>query len=88
MAVLLVTYDLNSPGQAYTNLLGYIKTFSWAKLSESSYAIRTNESPTVVRDRIRQITDTNDNVYVITLRQPYSGWGPKEVNDWLDNNLT
>ena len=43
MAALLVTYDLNSPGQRHADLLEFLKkTFAWAKLSESSYAISTN----------------------------------------------
>ena len=45
MAALLVTYDLNSPGQRHADLLEFLKkTFAWAKLSESSYAISTNKT--------------------------------------------
>lgn len=87
MTVLLVTYDLNNPGQSYAPLIKYIKSHSWARLSESTYAIRTDDSPVSVRDRIRQIVDANDNVYVINLKRPFSGWGPKDVNEWLENNL-
>ncbi len=33
MAALLVTYDLNSPGQRHADLLEFLKkTFAWAKL--------------------------------------------------------
>ena len=49
MAALLVTYDLNSPGQRHADLLEFLKkTFAWAKLSESSYAISTNKTPAQV----------------------------------------
>jgi hypothetical protein len=41
MSVLLVTYDLNKPGQNYEELKKYIDKFDWARLSESSYAIET-----------------------------------------------
>jgi hypothetical protein len=87
MAVLLITYDLKRPGQAYDSMMAYIKQHSWARLSESSYAIETNTSPEVVNSRIRQITDSNDNVYVITLTRPYYGWGPQDVNEWLQQRL-
>jgi CRISPR/Cas system-associated endoribonuclease Cas2 len=87
MAVLLVTYDLNSPGQKHAKLLEKIKQYSWAKLSESSYAIETDASPQQVFDTLRPITDQNDNLYVINLKRPYAGFGPQDVNDWLESKL-
>lgn len=89
MAVLLVTYDLNSPGQDYKDLLSSIKsTGSWAKLSESSYAISTNETVSAWYDRLGRYIDKNDSIFIITLKRPYTGYGPKDVVDWLDSNLT
>ena len=87
MAVLLITYDLKRPGQAYDSMMAYIKQHPWARLSESSYAIETSASPESVTNRIRQITDSNDNIYVITLTRPYNGWGPQDVNEWLQQRL-
>ena len=87
MAVLLITYDLKRPGQAYDSMMAYIKQHPWARLSESSYAIETNTSPHAVSSRIREITDSNDNIYVITLTRPYYGWGPQDVNEWLQQRL-
>lgn len=87
MPVLLVTYDLNRPGKDYSNLLSAIKKFSWARLSESSYAVATSLSPQAVFDRLRPYLDTNDHLYVINLVRPYAGFGPKEVNDWLEQHL-
>ncbi len=51
MAVLLVTYDLNTPGKDYNDLLKKIKGYDWARLSESSYAISTSASPQAVFDQ-------------------------------------
>lgn len=87
MAVLLITYDLHRPGQAYDALIEYIKQHSWVRLSESSYVIDTSSTPQAVRDRIRALTDSNDNLYVIALSSSWSGWGPKDVNDWLSQHL-
>lgn len=88
MAVLLITYDLQKPGQDYSELLSKIKSYTWVRLSESSYAIRTDSTPSTVFDYLKPYLDSNDNLYVITLKQPYAGYGPKEVNSWLNNNLT
>ena len=87
MSVLLVTYDLKKPGQDYTDFLAIIRKYPYARLSESSYAIATNEAPKDVYNKLSPHMDKNDQLYVVTLRLPYLGLGPKEVNDWLTKNL-
>lgn len=87
MAVLLVTYDLKKPGQDYSDLLKKIKSHSWARLSESSYAIKTEKSPEDIYNELKPYLDANDHIYIISLKKPYSGFGPKDVNEWLASNL-
>ncbi len=88
MAIKLVTYDLSKPGQNYTEFHKVIKGYaSWAKLSESSYAIDTLESPDTVYNKLSPHMDRNDQLYVIPLGSPWQGWGPKEVNNWLSQHL-
>jgi hypothetical protein len=87
MAVLLVTYDLNKPDKDYSDVLKTIKSYSWARLSESSYAISTNQTAQQAYDRISQYLDKNDVLYVINMKRPYAGYGPKDVNEWLESNL-
>lgn len=88
MDVLLVTYDLNKPGQDYADLLKKIKSYPWAKLSESSYAIYTDYTPQQIFDGLRPYLDPSDTLYVINMKKPYAGFGPKVVNEWLDSNLS
>lgn len=87
MSTYIITYDLNKE----TNrppIVKEIKDFSsWAKLSESSYAISTNFTAQQVYEKLKHLIDNNDNLYVITLKKPYFGFGKKEVNDWLEQNL-
>lgn len=88
MAAYLVAYDLNSPGQHHAKLLAEIKNFAWAKLSESAYAINPGKfTVDQVLALFRAAVDKNDTIYVINLRRPYTGYGPTEVNKWLENNL-
>jgi hypothetical protein len=87
MSVLLVTYDLKKPGQDYTDFLNVVRSNGWARLSESSYAVDTNESPSSLHNKLRQHLDANDQLYIITLKKPHSGYGPKEANEWLDQHL-
>ncbi len=60
MAVLLVTYDLKKPGQDYSDFYKVIKSYGWAKLSESSYAISTDKSPTTIYNELAPHIDKND----------------------------
>lgn len=87
MAVLLVTYDLDKPGQDYTDVLNTIKSYPWARLSESCYAIETSESPRSIFTKLTKYLDSNDQLYVITLTRPWSGRGPNDVNQWLIDRL-
>lgn len=87
MAVYLVTYDLHNPGANYTEILEEIKKTGWAMLSESCYAISTDETADAAYRRIHVKADDNDTMYVIALKEPWTGRGPVEVNDWLAQNL-
>lgn len=87
--VLLITYDLNKE----TTRPPIVKTikeicYSWAKLSESSYVINTTLSVDQVFSKLKPLIDQNDNIYIITLKKPWSGYGPQDVNQWLEKNLT
>ncbi|MER8993537.1 hypothetical protein [Mesorhizobium sp. M0678] len=87
MSTYLVTYDLNKE-TVRPKIVDEVKASAgWARLSESSYAISTNETASQVHERFKKYLDNNDNFYVISLRRPYSGRGPKEVNDWLEKHL-
>ncbi len=87
MAAYIVTYDLNKE-TTRPNITGEIKKSpGWAKLSESSYAISTTETPKQVYDRFSKMLDNNDSFYVISLHRPYYGQGTKDVNDWLEKHL-
>jgi len=86
MNVYIVTYDLNRE-IVRPNILGAIRKYNWAKLSESSYAIETHETPRDVFNALKAAIDANDTIYVIPLQKPYAGFGPAEVNRWLEEKL-
>jgi hypothetical protein len=90
MSVLLFTYDLNKEKDkrgAYEPLYKVRNSYPYAKLSESSYALYTNDSPKAVYDKVNPYLDSDDALYVINLRRPYFGQGSKQVNDWLEKYL-
>lgn len=87
MATYIVTYDLNKETVRPKLLEDLKAAFNWAKLSESSYAVKTTKTAKGVYDTLSKHIDGNDNLYVISLKRPYYGQGPKDVNDWLNDNL-
>lgn len=87
MAVYAITYTLNSPGQNYEALHAYIKGHDWARVGTSSYLIVSQQAPSTISAAVKSLLDANDHHYVIAVHKPYSGFGPKDVNDWLESRL-
>lgn len=83
MAVYMVTYDLNNPGQRYDDVIQAIKEAStgvWCTYRESSYLIQSNLSVQQVFDRIAPHLDSNDKLLIIEVKENYQGW--LENNQW------
>lgn len=89
MAVRIVTYDLNKEKSKadYDGFYSVIKSYPWARLSESSYAIETYESPSSIYSKLERYIDNNDYVLIITLNSPYYGQHDQKVLDWLKSKL-
>jgi hypothetical protein len=66
-----------------------IQSFKYyAKLSESSYAIDSSLTPQQIYTKFKPLLDSNDTLWVITLKHPYYGQGDQQVINWLDASLT
>lgn len=89
MAVYIVTYDLNKETKR-PNITAHLKAGYevWAKLSESSYAIETEDESETIYSYMLPLLDADDSLLVITLKRPYFGQSSKAVIDWLDGNLS
>lgn len=88
MATYLVTYDLDKPGQDYSDVLKTIKDFGgWARVSESSYVVSCGLTVQQIYDKLKRFVDNTDQLYVIHISKPWTGFGPNDVNDWLGKNL-
>ena len=86
MGILLVTYDLNKEA-VRPKIVTEVKKTAWARLSESSYAIDTSETPQAVYNRFRYLLNQNDNFLVLRLRRPHFGQNKQAVIDWLEERL-
>lgn len=80
----LITYDLHAPVQNYEPLIKAIKGYGkWAKIGQSSWAVKTEQSAISVRDNLEQHIDRNDKLFVCAFSE-WASWGlSEEVTDWL-----
>lgn len=88
VSVFLIAYDLNRE-VTRPPIVKKIKDIGdgWARLSESSYAVSYGGTSSQIFNTLKPMIDENDNLYVITLKKPWDGYGPKDVVEWLNSNL-
>ena len=86
MAVYIVSYDLNSPGQDYEALYDELKRppAGWIPIMDSTWLIDSAESAQSLSDRIRQHLDENDWLFVAEITTNHQGWLPQVKWDWVD----
>ena len=90
MAVYMITYDLNSEGQNYDDVIKAIKdasTGAWCTYWKSSYLIKSNLSVQQVTDRITPHLDNNDCLLVIEVKQNYQGWLTDKQWKYIRENI-
>lgn len=90
MSALILIYELNGEfgnNFDYSTFYKIRDSYQCIKISESSYALKTSEKPSKIRHKLQESLHPDDNLYVITLKKPYSSRGLKKIVDWLDANL-
>jgi hypothetical protein len=90
MASVMIGYDLNKPHQDYKDLIDAIKECSsnWWHCLDSTWIIKTEMSPKLIRDRLAQHIDSNDELLVATLTGEAAWKGFDDAcSKWLTNNL-
>lgn len=82
--ILLISYDLNRPGQDYTALHDEIKKAeTWWHHLDSTWIIQTSHGPEEWQRRLSRYMDENDSLLVIEVCRNYNGWLPQKAWDWL-----
>ncbi len=76
MNTYVFSYDLNSPGQKYTELHELIEsiTVTWCRPVSSFYLVKTSLSIHEFQNKVRTILDDNDTFIVIRCSNEYGGW--------------
>lgn len=83
--MLLISYDLNKPGQDYSRLYDEIKKAgTWWHHLDSTWIISTSSGPEEWERRLRRHMDDNDSLLVIEICDNYQGWLPQKAWEWLE----
>lgn len=90
MNIILVSYDLMSPGQDYSKLGAHLRSYpGYIKPLESLWFLKTSYSASKVRDRVKNYVDSNDRLMVIDVTGDSAAW--YNLSDrhslWLKENL-
>lgn len=83
MAVYIVTYDINAPGQDYGPLIDAIKKYTNCKCLKSAFFIDSNEGAAPIRDKLMKLIDKNDSLYVIELKNRWGANRTISCTTWL-----
>lgn len=91
MAAYIITYDLNSTGQKYEEVIQAIKdasTGAWCTFWKSSYLIKSNLTADQISDKITPHLDSNDRMIIAeTKNSNYQGWLTKENWEYIKKNI-
>ena len=85
MAIILVTYDLNKPGQNYQKVYDYLESFTYCKDMDSVYLLDTSTSPKDIRNHLKGIVDGNDTLFVVKITKTWAAHN-YSCGDWLNKS--
>lgn len=91
MAAYMITYDLNSTGQKYQDVIQAIKDASngaWCTYWKSSYLIKSNLTAEQISNKITPHLDNNDRMIIVEVKNTnYQGWLEKNEWEYINNNI-
>jgi hypothetical protein len=85
MPLILVTYDLKTPGKNYQPLFDAIKAVSsfWSHYLTNTWVIQTNWNVDPLGKHLIQFITTNDRLMAIEVTGIGQGWLPLDAWEWI-----
>lgn len=83
---LVVSYDLNSPGQNYDAVIEQIQSLgSWAKIHYSYWYVNSPLTARQAVDHVWPVMDSNDSIFVVDATNNNAAWEnlPPKVSDHI-----
>lgn len=89
--VLLISYDLNGyeRPKAYEDVANMIEKHatSTKRPLYSQWFVETTSSVDTWHQRMKEVTDNNDNWFIVKVTTPYAGWLNKSIWPWLKERV-
>lgn len=87
--VYMITYDLNSQGQKYDELIKAIKDSSlfWCSYWKSSYLVKSSLSIFQFEANLSPFLDANDRLIIVEATKTYRGWLTDEQWTFINENI-
>lgn len=83
----IISYDLRFGGN-YTTLHNVIKSYvTWAKITESTWAVVSIQSAEQIRDNLLGYMDNKDRLFVIKSGGEAAWMRVMCTNDWLQKHI-
>jgi hypothetical protein len=73
MALYMVSYDLDKPGQDYPDLITRLETIKARRILFSQWFLISERTPEQVRDDLQRFLDSNDRILVVELKN-HAAW--------------
>jgi hypothetical protein len=90
MSTFLIGYDLDAPGQDYTDLIARLKDFGiyWHNL-DSTWIVVSDSTAADIRGDLKKYIDKNDKLLVIKITgDNWASYGfGDEANKWLHDHV-
>lgn len=87
MACYIISYDLIKE-RNYDALYDALKSYrTWAKITESTWAVVTDKSATEVREHLLKFIDGDDRLFVVKSGVESAWQNARCSNEWLKKNL-
>lgn len=87
MPCYIISYDLQKHGD-YESLYKAIKAYgTWARITDSTWAVVTEETATQVRDYLAQYLHSDDRLFVVKSGVAAAWRNVRCKNEWLKKNL-
>ncbi|MTI83428.1 MAG: SinR family protein [Firmicutes bacterium] len=88
MAIYMISYDLNEPGQNYDDLIQRIQGLgAWAHALKSAWFVETSMPAKEIFDYLYEAVDETDDLLITELKGLWWGKLDREVLDWLKQRL-
>lgn len=88
MALYMVAYDLNTPGQDYNKVKQKLESLGpWCHYLESTYLIKSDLSFSDFQSQITSVMDKSDRALICESTGKIGGWLTDDNWKWISENL-